>query len=492
MSVKTLVTFSCAMMVILGLNNELMALTNKTIQSSYNTDIPQASNISNQDSQDITIKSAWEKVVANNDGLKAGRLGVESTEKLRLGAKLSYLPQIDINALYLHLGEKVQLDLIHDRAKFNELQNTIQQIPAFGSQLSPLLQMIGTPITLLNQNIVVGALNIVYPIYTGGARYYGNKLAEIAKKDAKEALRLKELATFEELVQIYYAVVLNAEIVEVLEATQKSALTHYQNAQKLHKRGQIADIELLGSQVAYDKAKNKSLAAQNVLEVAQLTLDSVLQSEHNIPTSPLQISQDMELKSLQYYIDSTLQSYPALKIAHNKTESSKQTHKLEFGSFMPKVGAFASFVITDNQSKLEQMMPNYYLGLTAQWSLITPLGRLQKYQATKILQLQANALESQAIKDMKLLVKKTYKQAIFYKQEYENLNSSIALAKENLRLQEKAFAQGIATNDSVVDARNALAAVMTEQKGVAYKAIIAFAKLEALSGNTDEFFQIQK
>ncbi|WP_285818678.1 TolC family protein [Helicobacter bilis] len=450
-------------------------------------------------SKNISIYDAWQDVLRNNQGIKAQYLNTQNMEKLNLAAKLSYLPQIDLNALYLHLGNKVQIDLIHDRNQYNKVLQDAQilagqggQMGQMGGQLVSLLQFYGTPITLLEQDVVVGALNILYPLYTGGARYYGNKLAKVALKDSYQALRLKELATFEELVTIYYSVVLAKETLNALQSTEESTLKHYENSKKLHKLGQIADIELLGAQVAYDKAKNQRRSAENALDIANFTLDSILQTTDSNPTSLLAINPNMELKPLEYYREITLKTYPALQIAHNKITMADYTKRLELGRFTPKIGAFASFMVTDNRSKMEQMMPNWYAGVAARWTLLSPQGRLQKYQGAKIMQMQASALEIEAVQKMELLVKTTYKQIKLYKESYEALDSSIALAKENLRLKERAFSQGLVTNDSVVDARNALDSVIVEQKGVAYKMIIAFAKLQALSGDLDTFFAIQK
>ncbi len=443
-------------------------------------------------SKNISIYDAWQDVLRNNQGIKAQYLNTQNMEKLNLAAKLSYLPQIDLNALYLHLGNKVQIDLVHNRAEYNKLLQDAQNLGAMGTQLVSLLQLYGTPITLLEQDVVVGALNILYPLYTGGARYYGNKLAKVALKDSYQALRLKELATFEELVTIYYSVVLAKETLNALQSTEESTLKHYENSKKLHRLGQIADIELLGAQVAYDKAKNQRRSAENALDIAKFALDSILQTTDSNPTSLLAINPNMELKPLEYYREITLKTYPALQIAHNKITMADYTKRLELGRFTPKIGAFASFMVTDNRSKMEQMMPNWYAGVAARWTLLSPQGRLQKYQGAKIMQMQASALEIEAVQKMELLVKTTYKQIELYKESYEALDSSIALAKENLRLKERAFSQGLVTNDSVVDARNALDSVIVEQKGIAYKMIVAFAKLQALSGDLDTFFTIQK
>lgn len=449
--------------------------------------------------KNISIREAWRDVLANNQGIKAQYLTTQNMEKLRLAARLSYLPQVDLNVFYAHLGSKVQIDLVQDRVQYNTILQDAQALAGqsgvigqAGGQLVSLLQAYGTPITLLDQNVVVGALNIIYPLYTGGTRYYGNKLAVVALKDSYQALRLKELATFEELVAIYYSVVLAKDTLDTMQATEDSALSHYKNAQKLHKLGQIAEVELLGSQVAYDKAKSSKRAAQNALDIANFTLDNILQIADSNPTSKLTINPNMQLKPLEYYQEHTLKAYPILQIAHNKITMADYKKRLELGRFTPKIGAFASFMVTDNGSKLEQMMPNWYAGIAARWTIISPQGRLQKYQGAKIMQLQASALETEAIQNMDLLVKTTYKQIKFYQEEYKSLDSSIKLATENLRLQEKAFAQGIVTNDSVTDARNGLTAVIQEQKGIAYKIIVVFAKLQALSNDIETFFNTQQ
>ncbi|RDU72950.1 TolC family protein [Helicobacter aurati] len=434
----------------------------------------------------FSIQEAWQQVLATHEGVRSEMLNTQKADKLALASKLSFLPEISLSALYLHLDKKLELDVIHDRAALQQIQANIGNTNPI---LSNILTTISTPITLMQQDAVLGALNIIYPIYTGGKRWYGSKIANVLAKDSREALRLRELATFEELVGIYYAVVLHKEILKVSEEMEQGALIHYQNANKLYKLGQIAQIELLTAQVAYDKAKNVTLAARNTLEVSQLALDSILNSTHVVPTSSLSL-ENYTLQNKQYYIDSALQSYPALRIAANNKQIAEYKKHIAFGNFMPKLIAFGSFIATDNRSRLEQIAPNWFMGIGANWSILSPDGKIQKYQIAKIEQLHATALESQAIKDIELLVAKSYKQVIFTHQEYNSLNSSILLAKENLRLQEKAFLQGIATSTQVNDARNALLSSLTQQQSIAYKEILYLAKLMALHGDITKFFTI--
>ncbi|EQD89831.1 hypothetical protein HPSA50_0224 [Helicobacter pylori SouthAfrica50] len=90
---------------------------------------------------------------------------------------------------------------------------------------------------------------------------------------------------------------------------------------------------------------------------------------------------------------------------------------------------------------------------------------------------------------MELLVSKTYKETLSFLKEYKSLISSVELAKENLKLQEQAFLQGLSTNAQVIDARNTLSSIIVEQKSVAYKYIVSLANLMALSDHIDLFYE---
>lgn len=136
-------------------------------------------------------------------------------------------------------------------------------------------------------------------------------------------------------------------------------------------------------------------------------------------------------------------------------------------------------------------MPSWYVGVGMTMPLLDNTGSYQKFQASKIAQLEVSQIKAQAIKDISLLVEKTYKEALQAKEFYFVLNSSIALAEENLKLQEQAFKQGMGTSTKVVDARNLLSKAKIEQQSIAYKYILSIAKLMALSDQIQNFEQYQ-
>lgn len=422
----------------------------------------------------LDFASAYSALLEQSDSLKAQSYNVERAKKMSLGSKLSFLPEISAGVIYTHLDAPLQEKLPINSANIP---------PQIASQqpMQHILGLLSQPITFLNQDVIIGAINIIYPLYTGGARIHGIKLAKIAQKDALLAMRLKKLASFEELASIYYGAVLAKEVLDVLSQAREGAQLHYDNAINLEKSGQIAHLEVLVAQVALDKTINKEKEANNASKIASLALDSALSTPNVIPISSLSLV-DKPLPNEDDFIQKTLASYPLLASLDLKIDSANEARKLAFGAFMPQVVAFGNYIFHDNQkSLLIQAMPTFSIGVGARISLLTPAARVQKYQAAKLSALEAQSLKSQATKELTLLAQKTYRQASFLKEEYKSLQSSIELARENLKLQQNAFKQGMATSTQVIDAQNSLQAALIEQKTSAYKAILALAKLFALS-----------
>ncbi|TLD80964.1 TolC family protein [Helicobacter sp. MIT 05-5293] len=436
----------------------------------------------------LEFQKAYEYVLSNNDGLKSSESATQKQEKLHQGTKLIYLPQVSLSAFYVRLQDPINLHLF---SSMDNLGNLGASMPA----LAPLLQGLSQPITIQDQNITAGALNIVYPLFTGGKRYFANAISDLMYQDSLLALKLKKLSLFEDLSKLYYGVVLNEQILHTLQDSQEGHLTHYENAQKLQEKGQIARLEVLQAQVNYDKATINVQKANDSLVIARMALDSILNIDSKNLTEPtklissIKIDNEKTLKPLEYFISQTLDVYPALQIMDNKIKQSEQLTRMEFSSFLPEVALFGSYMVNDQSSILEKSIPNWFVGVGAKWSLITPTGRIQKYQASKIATLEANYATAQARKDLKTLCEKTYNEVLSYKQQYFSLDSSIELAKENLKLREKAFLQGISTSAEVSDARNMLSLALIEQQTIAYNYAISLARLMALSDNIEDFYR---
>lgn len=448
--------------------------------------------------ESLSFQEAWRLVLNNNHALKAGKIAVQKSEKLNDANTMLYLPKIELTASYAYLGDPVQLDTKELLGgTLDNISQNVSNIPGIGGAASSLVNRISnnlTPLDLSNQNVVMASVKILYPLYAGGAIKAVNELGKLALKDAKEALRLKTLSTFEKLAGIYYGVVLNQEMLKTLQEVENGHKLHLENAKKLQQAGQIAKIEVLSAQVAYNRAKNDTLKAKDSLEVAQLALQTILSDDKTNyqPNAKLRIKPNAKVPPLQALLDQTLSSYPLLNQVKIKEEQAQEALKLARSKFIPHFALFGSYTYHRHDSILGSSMPSWYVGVGMTMPLLDNTGSYQKFQASKIAQLEISQIKTQAIKDISLLVEKTYKEALQAKEFYFVLNSSIALAEENLKLQEQAFKQGMGTSTKVVDARNLLSKAKIEQQSVAYKYLLSIAKLMALSDQVKTYEENQQ
>ena len=217
---------------------------------------------------------------------------------------------------------------------------------------------------------------------------------------------------------MYYGALLAENLAQVLAQSEQASKEHYANAKALEKSGQIAHIEVLAAQVAHDKNLNALHQAQNASTIAKLTLDSALSSQNLNPMESLTLL-DKPLPPESTFIQKTLASYPALTSLDLKVQGAKEAKTLALAPFLPQVVGFgAVYANNANHALIMRAIPTWHIGVAANLSLITPKARIQHYQAAKLTQLELQALAEQARKDITLLVQKTYKEALYAKEEY--------------------------------------------------------------------------
>lgn len=431
----------------------------------------------------LNLKESYEKVLQNSDSLKANKSAIEKAKKLKSGTYMLFAPSVDIMGNYTFM-EKTSIDI-----------DLPAQLGAMG--LPSALSM-----NLHKNHFAFGIISAMYPLYTGGKRLYALKMADLNIQDSEFLMQLNKVNLFEKIVKAYFGVQLNAEIYRTLKSVEMSALAHLNNAKIMQENGQIAKIEFLSAKVEYDKAKNKAFEAKNALDISLLAFKTILHDDEIMQlvalnnngeitnltlTSQLDISPNL-LKPLQFYKDTAIASYPALKSIEIKKLQAQELSNIELSSFMPTIGLYGGYVIKNNNTMLNRAIPSWFVGISAKLSLISTDGRIFKYQASKIAQNEVDYLYSQAKSDILLLIETTYKEVLSANESFINNTSTIELASENLKLQEEAFVNGMASTVQVSDARNQLSFAKIQAQNAKYAYVVALAKLYAISNDIDGFF----
>ncbi|PSJ44943.1 hypothetical protein C7H85_12315 [Zobellella endophytica] len=434
----------------------------------------------------LSFEAAWRQLQARHQGLAAERANVDQAEARRQAARALFLPQLDLGASYVHLEREIELkgsDLNLGRVTTGEhgLDAIIQQVAQGIS---------GLTLPLVEQNLVRASVTALWPLFTGGRITAAQDIRAAQLDEAQAQLRLREQALFETLAERYFTVVLARELLATREQSRDSLARHHEHAFKLEQRGQVARIERLSAQAAYQNARVKADNARRNLELAELALRDLVGDPGASPANPLFVGSG--LAALDEFMLKMEASHPAIRVLAAKLEQADGAIRAEQGRYYPEVFAFGNYSLHERDSISAQISPDWVVGLGVKVSLMDRNGRGSLVQAARSAELQVRHLVAQTRQDLGLLVEQIWRQARQAQEQYRALATTLVLAEENLRLRQHAFTQGLSTSLEVTDAEVRLAGARTQQQASAYQYVVSLARLLAVSGQPDTFTQYQQ
>ncbi len=436
----------------------------------------------------ISFDEAWQLLQQDNNSIAAQRANVERYQHLQSATDDLNLPKVTVGANYTRLDQDITVSGKQLADSINgvpPLPPTITSSPVFSS----ISSMLGNATsTISERDIFTSSIRAIWPIFTGGRISAAQSAAEGKTDEAKSQLAMETQARYEDLSKYYFSVVLAQEVVKTRELVEQGLTKHRDNALKLQQQGQIARVERLQAEAALDKAKVERKKAQKSLEIAQAALSEILNQTTTVePSGQLFINQN--LPPLSAFVDQTLTTYPGLDLLDAKEKQATSLIKAEQGKYYPEVYLYGDYSLHEDDSLASQMKPDWLVGVGVNVPLFDNSGRSDQVQAAHSAVSQVRYLKAQAKQDLSVLVKKTYLEAQQAQEEVTGLSSSIDLAKENLRLRQKAFSQGISTSTDVVDAQLYLASVQTQRAAASFNYLLSLSKLLALSNQMDSFNQ---
>lgn len=430
----------------------------------------------------ITLDNAWQLLLENNYSIKAQRANVENYQYQEKATGNLSLPQVTLGASYTRLDTDVTLS---GKQIIDSTGAEIAVPPAFQGILSTLGS---TTSTITERDIFTSSIRAIWPIFTGGRISAAQSAAEGKTEEAKSQLMMEQQARFEDLSKYYFSVVLAKEVLATRRVAEQGLRKHRDFALKMEEQGQIARVERLQAEASLDKASVETRKAASDLAIAQAALGKLL--AQNDPVEPAEtLFINDHLPPLSAFIDQTILTYPGLDILEAKHKQASSLIKAEKGKYYPEVYLYGDYSLYEDDSLASQMKPDWLVGVGVSVPLIESSGRSEKVKAAQSVVSQVDALKSQAKQDLSLLVQKTYLEAQQAIDEVQGLESSIALANENLHLREKAFTQGLSSSLDVVDAQLYVASIETQRSAARFRYLISLTKLLALSSEIDSFKQ---
>lgn len=357
--------------------------------------------------------------------------------------------------------------------------------------LGPLLHIpIPTSIDLYHEEDIGGpraAINAQLPIYMGGAINAKVRAADEAVYESQARTQAQRDTVDTELAQKYFAVQLARSIERLQNEMLHQQELEVRKALRFEKTGTISRLERMAVEVNRDTAKRELLTAQTNRRVAESELAGLLREENvGELKNPLFVVTE-DIGTLKSWQDKALGASPVLKSVVAQRRQAEQGVTAAKAAWHPQIYAFANYNMIKHYLTIPE--PDWIAGIGLKFTLWDNKDRNASIAAANSLVTKAQAAHDEARNRIQTAVQTAYLKSNEAREAYRLTDSTLSLAKENLRLREKGFSEGLSTADEVNDARTKLLAAEIARRVAAYRFVVAWAMLNAACGDMNAFEQ---
>ena len=307
----------------------------------------------------------------------------------------------------------------------------------------------GMSISLLDE-VKVGFINIVQPIFTGGRIINGNKLASIGTEinDLKSKITKNEIIyTTEEKFWQIVSIEEKLKTIELYEELLKNLLKQVEDAYKsgIMTRNDLLKVRLKLSEVKLNKSKllnGKELAMMSFCQHIGIDFsnDIKLKYDLNIDTSSLLIDHNKSLLNRYEY-----------NLLNNVKEATNLQTKLKIGEYLPQIGiGINGYYLKLDKNKFESnniIFASLSIPISNWWS---------GFHEIKINKLNEEIAENSLKENSDLMLLQMKKAWQDLSDAYKQIllcDEAETQAKENLKINEDSYKSGLSTLSDLLEAQ---------------------------------------
>ena len=433
------------------------------------------------DSVALSYEAARARMIERSDKLAASHAAVESKALQRKGYKHLGGPSLAVSGFAYHYSTHVNLDLDPLAQGFGQVGQTLPpSLQGFLGGALPTPPLPNDYALSRSGNGTHASLSAVWPLYLGGGTdaVRGFVDAQRRETEADAAKAGDEVDTL--LVERYFGAQLARRAAALRQQAERTIARHDRDAQKMLAEGVISRMDRLQAAAAYEEARRQARKADNDAALAATALTRTLRVETAVsPQTPLfVISQPIE--PLGYFINAAIDRHPSLAKIEAKKAQAEQLHEGEQALRRPKVFAFGT-------RELKRHDADWVAGVGVRWTLLESVDRDALSAASRKQVEQAERLGAQARSDIALLVERNWRAVENARMQYLDMQASVDLAQEGVRLRTAGLREGVSTTLDLIDAETNLAKVQTERAKAANDFVQALAQLLESAGLAKEF-----
>ena len=415
----------------------------------------------------LTLEQAVDAALENNQRIAIGEAGIEEAEAGMRQAGSYRLPRVDFTYLFQRTNNPVYV--------FGNLLRQ-QQFTAENFDLDRL----NNPDALNN---FTPQFTVTQPIWVGGRVSRRMEAAELAHEAAgHQQARTRQEVVFD-TVDAYSGAVLARRHLAVAHEAKANAQAHVELATRMRDGGLVVDSDVLQAQVRVSEANEAVARANSAVEVSRANLNFVIGRPIDAPVTLPDDLDDAAAgdEDLAQLIDLALAARPDLRATTTQQGAIDKSIEAERASYMPEVG-FTGFAESNSASMFGSQGTNWGIMLGAKITIYDGSGRGAVVDASRA---QRRKIEEQGIllrRAISLEVTKAYYDIRAAVERVAQSGTAIELARENLRIVQNRYSEGLSTSVELLDAQTALTQAQTRTVGARRDVLMGRAALDLAVG----------
>ncbi len=415
----------------------------------------------------LSFDQARARLLEVSDALAASQAGVDGKRDLQQASRSLRLPDVSLDVREMKFQKSLDVEL---------------------GPLAPVLAPFGVPGTVHFSDSdwrFRPSLTASMPIYTGGQIAAAQKAAGAAVRQAEAEHEGERQSQTLQLVQAYFGQQLAAWALQVRSDVRDGLQRHLEDAEKLERGGMATKAQRLQATVARDQAERDYQRARHDLDTISDTLRRLLRSERPIGTRTELFVISTPSSDIASFQQAARDHHPTLAKLQALIDQARQGVRAQQAKLKPQVFLFGQRDLYRDDAMLTDA--DWVFGIGLKYDLLSSRNRPRQISAARSQLEQAEAGLREAQNQVAIGVTSAWNRLETARQQFMLLDSSIAQARENLRLQELSFREGQSTSLDVIDARLRLGSAAIERAQAAYQYDVALAQLLDVSGQMDRF-----
>ena len=434
---------------------------------------------------DYCFEEARALMLRHSAALKVADAEVQMARRERQRVNSLWWPQLQAAGVYAHMSEKVE---VRQPLSYytDPLKEQVQSIVPGEELLTGILDRVGTytlTFPLLPQDVTSVGLTAEWVAFSGGKRYFADRVARGVVDMAQIGSEQVEAAEEVLLVERYFGLSLAQQAAEVCRQRYEGMERHYADALRMEQVGMIDKAARLAMLVAKEEAEREWRHAVSVEQVRQTALKELMgvgdAGLEIVPTSPL--SNPRELPAEALFVEAMRGGNYTLASLSVEQRMASDKLRIDLGGYLPSISLFGKQTLYAHGLP-SNLFPRTVVGVGFAWNLFDGLERERKVAQTRLAQQSLAWSREDAEAELTVMVAELYATLQRTMADIRVLDTTIALNEELLRMRRAAFTEGMATPSELIDAENALATNRLARLTAQYTCDVAWANLQAVCG----------